>query len=376
VLFPRDAPRDARNFVVDALIRGELFVKPVPWMQLAAGLDGRVNSYDQVERSWRVDLRDRGVKRPALAVRRLTVTFVGGPLTIDLGKQFIRWGKTDIVTPTDRLAPRDFLNPVDSEFLGVTGARVVTELGSNSLEAVWVPFLTPSRIPLLAQRWTAVPGSGDSLALIDASGALPKDDQIGVRLAHTSPGFEYALSYFDGFNSLPNIDIVPGAAPEIAIARSYPRLRTFGADMAAPFRWFTLKAESAYFLAPSAGTDEYVMVVAQVERQTGEWLLIGGYAGETVTKHGDARAFAPDRALARSLVARASYTVDVNRSLALEGTIRQSGKGAYAKAEYSQARGSHWRGTVTGVIIGGDDSDFLGRYRRNSHLSASLRYSF
>ena len=59
--------------------------------------------------------------------------------------------------------------------------------------------------------------------------------------------------------------------------------------------------------------------------------------------------FAPDRGLTRSIVGRASYTIDPTRSLTFESAVRQNGDGVYAKAEYSQARGQHWRATVTGV---------------------------
>ena len=116
VLFPQDAPNDTTQLVGDLLAREEVFVKPAPWLQFAAGVDARGNTHDQVERSWRLDFRDRGPLRPALSIRRLSATLTRGPLTVDVGKQFIRWGKTDIVTPTDQFAPRDFLNVIDSEF--------------------------------------------------------------------------------------------------------------------------------------------------------------------------------------------------------------------------------------------------------------------
>ncbi|HUE24180.1 MAG TPA: hypothetical protein VMQ86_21040 [Bryobacteraceae bacterium] len=35
--------------------------------------------------------------------------------------------------------------------------------------------------------------------------------------------------------------------------------------------------------------------------------------------------------------------IDTNRSVALETTVRQYGKGEWAKLEYSQAFGAHWR---------------------------------
>ena len=86
--------------------------------------------------------------------------------------------------------------------------------------------------------------------------------------------------------------------------------------------------------------------------------------------------FAPDRGLTRAVVARASYTVDANRSVTLESAVRQNGHAGYVKGEYSQARGAHWRATVSGVALAGRSDDFLGQYRRNSHLTLSLRYSF
>ena len=170
---------------------------------------------------------------------------------------------------------------------------------------------------------------------------------------------------------------VEGPFPlEVDVTRVYPPIRTYGADAAVPTRWFTLKGETAYFTSRSAATDEYVLYVVQLERQTGEWVLVGGYAGEAVTSRRAPLTFAPDRGMTRSLVGRASYTIDPTRSLAFEGALRQNGRGVYTKAEYSQAHGQHWRTTVTGTLIRGEPDDFLGQYRRNSHLVFSFRYSF
>jgi hypothetical protein len=116
--------------------------------------------------------------------------------------------------------------------------------------------------------------------------------------------------------------------------------------------------------------------VIQLERQTGEWLLVGGYAGEAVTRSRGQLTFAPDRGMARSFIGRASYTIDQNRSAAVEAAVRQDGAGVYLKGEFSKATGQHWRTTVSGAIIRGEPDDFLGQYRRNSHAAMSLRYSF
>ena len=170
--------------------------------------------------------------------------------------------------------------------------------------------------------------------------------------------------------------------------RTYPAIRTYGGDVAVPTPWFTIKGEAAYFTSPTAeadlsrqsggaaAADEYVLYVIQLERQAGEWVIVGGYAGEAVTAQRSTLSFAPDRGMTRSIVGRASYTIDPLRSIAFETAVRQNGDGYYGKVEYSQARGEHWRATISGVGIGGQSDDFLGQYQRNSHLSVSLRYSF
>jgi hypothetical protein len=388
-LFPQAAPTDPTRLFADLLVRDDVFVKPAAWIQFAVGVDFRANSHDQVDTRWRVDFTDRDPLRPAIAVRRLSASVSHGPVTVDVGKQFIRWGKTDIVTPTDRFAPRDFLNVIDTEFLPVTGVRAVVQLGSNSFETIWVPFFTPSRTPLVDQRWTAIPAAATGVRIVDSGSEIPRGSEVGFRFAHTGSTIEYAFSAFDGFNHLPNLDAVavfsgpPGAPacsscgePTIDIRRVYPSLRTYGADAALPTRWLTLKGETAYFTSSSALTDEYVLYVVQVERQTGEWLVVGGYAGEIVTLRRAILTFAPDRGMTRSFVGRASYTIDTNRSLAFETALRQTGRGLYARAEYSQARGEHWRATIAAAAIAGHSDDFLGAYHRNSHVTASVRYSF
>ena len=364
--FPQEAPNDRTRLVGGFLAREEAFFKPAPWIQFAGGVDLRADSHAQVEDRWRVDIADRGAERPRLSVRRASAAIARGPLTVDAGKQFIRWGKTDIITPTDRFAPRDFLNVVDNELLAVTGVRAVAQLRSETFEAVWVPRFTPSRVPLLHQRWAVVPADVAAPPIVQIPATLPGGSESGVRWSHVGAGFEYAASFFDGFNHLPTIDR----------GLIYPPIRMYGADAAAPTRWFTIKAEAAYFTSSSIAADEYILYVVQIERQTGEWVLVGGYAGEAVTERRGSLTFAPDRGLTRSLVGRASYTLDVNRSIAFEGAFRQNGDGEYAKLEYSQARGQHWRATLTTVGIGGHADDFLGQYHRNSHFTATVRYSF
>jgi hypothetical protein len=375
--FPQTAPNDDTQAVADALFREEVFVKPASWIQFAGGFDLRGNSHDQVTSSWDLDWEDRGILRPRTSIRRLSATVTGGGFTLDVGKQFIRWARADILNPNDRFAPRDFLNVIDAEYLPVTAVRPSMRVGSETFEAVWTPQLTPSRMPLLDQRWTVLPPGADLLPLVDAGSSFPERSQYGARYTHTGGRIEGAFSYFDGFNHLPTIDVELQPTPvALALTRGFPRLRTYGGDVGVPTPWFAAKAEVTYFMSPTDDFDSYTLYVIEIERQTGEWVLTGGYAGEVASTPLSPLAFDPERGIARSILGRASYTVDPRRTVTIEGALRQNGDGQYVKGDYSQALGSHWRMTFTGVVLAGDPSDFLGQFNRNSHVSAGLRFSF
>jgi len=375
-LFPQEALNDTTQSFGDGLVRQEVFLKPSRSFQLAAGVDLRGSSYDQVEDSWRLDFEDRGTLRPRLAIRRLTASVTTTHVSVDLGKQFVRWGRADILSPTDRFAPRDYLNVIENEFLPVLAARGSIHAGGETLEAVWVPQLTPSRMPLLNQRWTVAPPEAAGFVLEDSGAIFPEKSQQGFRWSHTGR-FEMGLSFFNGFNHLPDLaTAVDSTRQVIGVTRSYPELRTYGGEASIPTRVVTLKGEAAYFTSPDSTSEEYVLYVIEIERQIGEWLLDGGYAGEIVTTSHPELSFAAERGLARSIIGRASYAIDPRRTVTIEGAVRQDGNGFYARGEFSQAFGQHWRLTLAGVGLGGEDDDFLGQFQRNSHIFAALRLSY
>jgi hypothetical protein len=316
-------------------------------------------------------------------------------VTLQAGKQFVRWGKTDILNPTDRFAPRDYLAVVDSEFLGVTAARFTAGLQSDTLDLVAARF-TPSRTPLLDQRWAGLAAELENVTLVDEGADYPGRTQLGARWNHVGSGYEFSVSAFSGNNNLPIIEAgtpqLPGGIPvppaaslaanavpsglQVPITRVYPTMWMAGGDAAVPLPAVTLKGEAAFFGTSDSRADQYWLYVIQLERQSGEWMFIGGYSGEVVTTSRVQASFAPDRGLTKAFLGRVSYTIDTNRSAAFEGAVRQNLDGTWLRFEYSQASGQHLRFTARATIIAGTPEDFFGRYDRNSHVTISLRYSF
>ncbi|MGH9672705.1 MAG: hypothetical protein ACRD44_05940 [Bryobacteraceae bacterium] len=360
--FPQAAPNDAGRFIGESLLRWEPEVSLGAGWRLHGSFDARADTHRQFEREFRLDWQDRRLRRPAFSLRRFSAQYHRGGFTAEFGRQLIRWGKADILNPTDRFAPRDYLNVVDSDVLGVTAAR----LSYKSVEVVWTPRFTPSRTPLLDQRWTVLP---EGLVVPPIGSRFPGRSQFGARWNRAGRRFEHSLVFFDGFHHLPLLDIVQ-------LARVYPRLRLYGGDAVVPLPWFTLKGEAAWFTSATARADEYALYVIQLERTHGEWVFIGGYAGEAVTERRNPFGFAPDRGFARAFLGRAGYTIDARRSVAFEAALRQNGDGVWVKSEYSHLLGRSFRATAGFTLIRGSPADFLGQYRRNSHLLLALRYSF
>jgi hypothetical protein len=259
----------------------------------------------------------------------------------------------------------------------VTGARMQYVRGIHAVDVAVVPTFTPSRIPLLNRRWAAVPENAQQVTFVDLGAMFPTRRQLGARWNVTAPGYDFSVSYFDGFNHLPEIAAIPTVSPAVfGTVRSYAPLRMEGADAAVPLPWFTVKGEAALLTTTSKTADDVVLYVIQIERQSGELSLVGGYAGEVVTNKRSTFTFSPDRGLAHAFLVRASYTIDGNRSATVEAAVRETGDGVWVNAEYSQARGAHWRTTLAATVIAGTSADFFGQYRRNSHVLATLRYSF
>jgi len=377
VVYPQTAPNDSGRVVDELLFREEASYKFAPWLTVNGSFDARTDSHRQTARDWAVDADDRSIQRPAFSVRRLSASIHWGKMTAEVGRQLIRWGKTDILNPTDRFAPRDYLSSVvDTDFLGVSAARVTYESGGDTVDLVWQPWFTPSRTPLLNQRWTALPPEAAGVSIVDGGARYPGGSQYGARWNHIGSGYEYSLCFFDGFQNLPSFDaaFTPVTA-SVALTRTYPDLRLYGGDAAIPLAWLTIKGEAAYFTSSTPGAEEYALYVIQLERQVKEWSFVGGYAGSVVTREAASPLqFAPDRGFAKSFVGRAGLTIDANRSLAIETAVRAGG--SFMRFEYSQLFGQHWRATGGIAWIRGDMTDFLGQYSRNSYGSLAIRYSF
>src|SRR5690242_18746364 len=99
IVYPQTAPSDSAHVVGDALLRWEGSYKPSSWLSFEGSFDGRIDTHRQVAREWDLDWDGRETQRPALSMRRFSAVLHRGKFTAEVGRQFIRWGKADILNP-------------------------------------------------------------------------------------------------------------------------------------------------------------------------------------------------------------------------------------------------------------------------------------
>lgn len=382
--YPQTTPVDQGQVVGEGLVQWEVGVHPAPWLDFSGSTEARADTHQQTERKLHLDVQDRGIQRPALRIRSASATLYGGPFTLELGKQFVRWARTDILNPIDRFTPRDYSNIASTDLLGVLATRLNIQMGEDSLDLVWTPRFTPSRIPLLYQRWSTAPEDLPGV-LVNQATRFPRDPQYGARYNHVGRSYEVAASYFEGFNHLPLIatSFTPTQpVPLIGVERVYPRIRMYGIDSAILLPWFTIRTEGGWFQSRAAHTsldpqaDDYALYVAQIDREIGDWSFAVGYAGQTIFEKRNLVDFQPDRGLARAFLTHAAYRHSSRTAFSLDGVIRQNGEGVLLRFEYTYQFAQGWQMILSAVGLRGDQMDFLGQFRRNSHGLVTLRYSF
>ena len=127
-------------------------------------------------------------------------------------------------------------------------ARLTYGTQANTIDLVFAPRLTPSRVPLLNQRWAVLPpGSRSSRS----APRFPGGPQFGARWNHIGTAAEYSLSFYNGYDHLPLFG-ARAAASRFAVHRYYPQMRMYGGDAAIPLPYLTLKAEAGYFTSNNA----------------------------------------------------------------------------------------------------------------------------
>lgn len=177
-----------------------------------------------------------------------------------VGKQQIIYGKAEGVFITDVVSPKDlreFLLPEFDEIrVGVTAAKLNHYRGNHTLELVWIPVFTPTKMPEEGSIWRPQlnfplqPEFDMSTARVTPK---PGNSEAFVRYSALMPGIDYEFvgGYF--FDDDPVMHMTRQVDPETMqltglIARpEHHRLTMVGGSFSTQVGPFLLRGESGYY---------------------------------------------------------------------------------------------------------------------------------
>lgn len=170
--------------------------------------------------------------------RELYVQKSFGNFDIKLGRQIIVWGRGDKINPTDNLSVKNMKSlMVDDEDqrLGLFASQFSYNFESYRINFVWAPEWRSPIYPI---------ESNPSVSLSDIKPEKP-EQQFGIKLDSTGGNRDWSLSYFDGYNKIPDLKLISiGTVTQLGF--DFGRIRVLGADYAENFEKFGVRGEIAY----------------------------------------------------------------------------------------------------------------------------------
>jgi hypothetical protein len=244
--------------------------------QLSARNDGVLIGFDEVYPS-----KDR-----YLEIAEAYLSFYVSELDLRVGIQKFAWGTLDQFNPTDNLNPWDLRHPFTTDSLerkiGIPAVRALfgSSFSSVLVEAIWMPFYVPYRMPDPGDRWypplfdavTSYPTPDFGLPIdlppidivqVNTEPDLPprtfENSDFGIRLSRTIGNADISASYFYGFDRQPvfgvdgtivtDLQFLPPKLDLTYLMNLRPqlhRVQIFGLDMAMSRGAFTIRAEGAF----------------------------------------------------------------------------------------------------------------------------------
>lgn len=201
------------------------------------------------------------------------------------GKQRIALGTADKLNQTDNLNPYDFTDLLEfGEKIPTNALNLKTYLGETTLTSVFLPVFTPSIMP--AAYDTALTGyldalvpSGMTITDVKSSVILSEskisNSMYALKLSQNILGYDMSLSYFNGYDSIPNIasmTLTAVSATQAAgsITQNYPKVQVIGYDLAGNFYGVGLWAEFAFF-KPDNVISEIVTPLGALTSEVGDY---------------------------------------------------------------------------------------------------------
>lgn len=317
-----------------------------------------------------------------------------------VGKQIFRWGTADFYNPMDRLNPRDYLDVPTYFKMGVPAVSLSYGSEAFSLDAVFEPWFTPSRLPRSNNRWlgdfSAAQSGFGNLPIIPNGRELPPNTAAGfqggfrVGSSRLLEGWDLFLSYFNGFDPVGVFKGSPSPGGAVLATQIFPRYHQVAAAFSTT-RWNTeFHGEAAVrFADDSRQDDDYAEYVVGLNRTFSdlpvsfieEATLVLEFLDTQVLRHKPfGNQYAPTgqyiRPFHNTLAAKLILKFTEDTSLELAGGEDVVKNDSFGQFQIVHKPLDDLQIKFGADIFSGDNTTFFGRWTRNDRVFSVLSYTF
>jgi len=382
-------PQDSRKHRSEARLTLELDIPLGDDLRLFVAPDIRWSTNDLSAGAFDELNRDE-VRRPIFHFQEAYLEWSPGPWEVRVGEQIVAWGTADGLNPTDNLNPRDYLDLIDNEKIPVLALSTTYHFSEvTSLQFVIIPFFTPSRFDGQDSRWSLFPAAPPTL---DFDRNLPGDTlsnmQWAARLKTSWQGWDFSVSYFDGYDDIgrPTLVTSPLGVPT-GVRFDYDKVRILGLDFATTWGDLGIHGELAHTWTDGRHNDNFLQYILGIDytfadiRPGQNLRLILEYAGQHVTSKGRDLDGVPPTRLGReldgSLLGRAVYELNERAAVELKACVNLRGKSnCYFQPSFRYDINDDLRMIVGADIFTGSDNTFFGQFDNNDRFFFILEYYF
>jgi hypothetical protein len=318
-----------------------------------------------------------------------------GPVDLQIGKQIIAWGRADRINPTDNLTPRDYtlLFPDDDDQrFGAPAVKATYHLQRGlAVSAIALPVFEPTTIPV-----SPLP---EFLTLRERVPGAPVS-QWAFKLEQLGAGFDWSVSYYDGYDLLPDLGVDRVTPTGLDLLFRHRRIRVIGADAATTIGHYGLRAEAAYtFTEDPHGRDPFTknpffFMVVGADREIFtditvnlQYILrvVSAFTRPADQASGALRDIAIQSAVISNQLDAVQHAAAfrihgrwLNQTLEAETTLIFS----FTRLDYAirpkltYALTDRWRLTAGADVYRGQFPSLFGRLRPNTGAYAEIRWSF